>query len=645
MVGLSTKRFVTELAGWDTVLGPTAYVPWIIALYRRSAATRAPGPALFLAVTVALSILAGHGMVPLFLCVVLPLACVAALGRRARRAALLRHGRTLASGLALGFALAAPLLLATLELSARSHRAHATPYGFPFHLRFLESLQALIVPDLSRRNGSWDLANGMGLAALPFACAALAGRRHGRVFPALLVLAFVFFSADETTVTGRLVERIPVLGQLGFRTRLLWISTIALAILAASGIDALLRRRQGRPIARLAAGFVVGTALTGLAYAPAMGVHAFGGFGAYAGPSWLVQAAGYVALVLLPPIALVRIGGRHRGAAAIALATVLELLWLSERALVRVPFEPIAAPSPIALALEKEEYPRLAVLTPRAWDDPVVPVYPSLVDRVGGYDPLCSLESARFLEAVEVTDPATLALARRGPPHRPWFELAGVARPDLLALGATHLVTRTPTDLALVASETRVVYGHRSNGIVEPAYLYRVDGALPRAYLMAHAEHVAAPDQLGAMLSSNRFEGRRRLLVEGAVPPELAGPSDALLPVAILEHHANRVVLRAEAPSSGGWVVLGEAWSPEWTATVDGAPAPIERANSLFRAVRIPGGGHTVEMRVHLSRGFDVGGAIAAAALAVLVAWSLAASRRRPGQSVAESAPIARPSQ
>src|SRR6185436_4043072 len=46
-----------------------------------------------------------------------------------------------------------------------------------------------------------------------------------------------------------------------------------------------------------------------------------------------------------------------------------------------------------------------------------------------------------------------------------------------------------------------------------------------------------------------------------------------------------RIAVRALADS---YLVLSDAWYPGWVATVDDAEVPIERANILFRAVRVP---------------------------------------------------------
>ena len=65
-----------------------------------------------------------------------------------------------------------------------------------------------------------------------------------------------------------------------------------------------------------------------------------------------------------------------------------------------------------------------------------------------------------------------------------------------------------------------------------------------------------------------------------------------------MSYEPTRVEVEADSPA-GGWVVLHDVWYPWWRATVDGAPAPILKANVLFRAVAVPAGKHRVSFTFH----------------------------------------------
>ncbi len=73
-----------------------------------------------------------------------------------------------------------------------------------------------------------------------------------------------------------------------------------------------------------------------------------------------------------------------------------------------------------------------------------------------------------------------------------------------------------------------------------------------------------------------------------------------------------------------GLLMLSEVYYPAWKAYVDGEPAPLYRADHLFRAVPVPAGEHTVELRYE-SRSLRVGTAISL--LTVLALLALAAAR------------------
>jgi len=105
-----------------------------------------------------------------------------------------------------------------------------------------------------------------------------------------------------------------------------------------------------------------------------------------------------------------------------------------------------------------------------------------------------------------------------------------------------------------------------------------------------------------------------------------AQPSGARGTATIREDSGRSVVVDAEAPEGGGYLVLLDSFDGGWKAYVDGARAEVVRADGVFRAVRLPAGRHEVRFGF-VPRGLFVGGAISLATLAVL-GVALARSRR-----------------
>ncbi len=122
-----------------------------------------------------------------------------------------------------------------------------------------------------------------------------------------------------------------------------------------------------------------------------------------------------------------------------------------------------------------------------------------------------------------------------------------------------------------------------------PVRLYEVQGALPRAYIAA--EEVAEPELTKAvdLWLSKGFDATRRIVVERDPAPARGGGGSASVDL----DRSREVVVEADAPG-GGTLVLLDSYDPGWTVEVDGLPAPVIRANALFRGVRLAPGHHTV---------------------------------------------------
>ncbi|OPZ13618.1 MAG: Bacterial membrane protein YfhO [candidate division BRC1 bacterium ADurb.BinA364] len=91
---------------------------------------------------------------------------------------------------------------------------------------------------------------------------------------------------------------------------------------------------------------------------------------------------------------------------------------------------------------------------------------------------------------------------------------------------------------------------------------------------------------------------------------------------------SSRVDIRAEAPAGGAFLLLRDAWAPGWTAQVDGRPAPLLRADGMFRAVPLDAGEREIVFR-YRAPGLAAGLALAAAGLAGLAGLCAASCKAR----------------
>jgi|GEM_PF-289722 len=146
--------------------------------------------------------------------------------------------------------------------------------------------------------------------------------------------------------------------------------------------------------------------------------------------------------------------------------------------------------------------------------------------------------------------------------------------------------------------------------------VYENPDSLPRAFIV-HNTKILPDSEAFPSMARNDFDPRRLLiLVSGA---EL-NASDAAQrddeSVKMVEYKPERVALEVRA-SADGYVLLTDSWYPGWVALVDGVETPIERADYIYRAVRVSAGTHRVEFE-YRPWSLYVGAALSLIALLIL---------------------------
>ncbi len=72
--------------------------------------------------------------------------------------------------------------------------------------------------------------------------------------------------------------------------------------------------------------------------------------------------------------------------------------------------------------------------------------------------------------------------------------------------------------------------------------------------------------------------------------------TDSLATITQLSYEPNHLVFKSNS-NADGIAVFSEVYYPDWEITIDGNPVKLARANYILRALAIPAGEHTIEMR------------------------------------------------
>jgi hypothetical protein len=226
--------------------------------------------------------------------------------------------------------------------------------------------------------------------------------------------------------------------------------------------------------------------------------------------------------------------------------------------------------------------------------DSLVPNMPTAfgVSATPGYDPAID---RRFTHLVDVAESEHLI-----PRLLTWLDVEWVVLPpDAVAAAGLPKVGEAPDKLSVLVHNER----RRPRAFVAPRWQWTNDDE--------------------AVLRGEPTPGLVRLMGEG----DDGGFDGPYTPCTVEGRFEEVVTVTCDSPT-GGYAVLLDAWAPGWTATVDGAPSEIIRADTVVRAVSLPPGAHVVRFEYE-TPGLRQGALVSATAWGAWLALLYMARRRR----------------
>lgn len=482
-------------------------------------------------------------------------------------------------------------------------------------------------------NGStvtpWVISIYVGATLLALVGVGAAASRRARILAAWAA-ALTWAAMGHYAGFGQLALHVPVLGSFRYWEKLVVWPTLLLGVAAAIGLEALLDRTERAGRLALWSGAAAATLLLGrtvlgaaeglLASATARASDPLAAAALMENLERGLGTAGLV-LALLAAVAFALRRGVLARAAPVTFTAlvVLDLASSNVRGyLLSPPDTTLPRPALGAYLAARPELPRLVTLfdlTDKRWKE--LPSFEAGFRwGAANYYPAWNV-GARVgnLEVYTGLDPLRLRIFRgeaqteRLTPQAGLWGFAYVPvpkNPDL----AAKIGLAPPWDI--VASDSEL-----------PTFLLQYPHR-PRAYLADAVERATEAEALAFALDAGSARSPRTLL-EAPVPALQPGaPGEAR----IVRDGTGEVAIAVDARRDA-LLVLNDQDAPGWTATVDGRPAEIQRANYLARGVWVPAGRHEVAFR-YRTPGLAAGLAAAAAFVLATAAWAVLRRRRRP---------------
>ncbi len=533
----------------------------------------------------------------------------------------------------LAFALVLPVLLDAVQVLPAVATASDSVRGANLQSSDMAPAQyTLKLEHLRRVLGSRAQIN-CPLVLIPamIASASLIAPRTRRValFYAVVGLAYFLLAFGEATPLFAVYKRLPLVSLFRVPVRFIWVTGFCVAVLTGLGVDALTRSASERVSARSFAGIALAAATFAVLWAVSIGP--------LQGLEWILAAVviGAGSLVVLAPTM------RMWAAVALTVALCVNLAWFrtpgqpSDRLL--QPLRPLVLPSLLrdGSVLRAESAAFEDVRGRATPQDRLYTVYrqqtPTFGPKTGAlfdlptvmdYEPQPSRRMAEYMVMMRLGRPMNalddyyITFGGTMPPsfRRRLLDLAAGRFVLVQEDAAGSLAALDPAPLRIAAAGDLTVYENQL--------------ALPRAFYVPRVEVVGEPSVLLHRLAEGNDDLTRVALVEGVPPSGFTGiaGNEAAGEVEYMRNDPEHLVLRVRAPQRG-FLFLADQYADGWAATIAGEDAPIMRANYVFRALEVPAGESTVEMR-YVPPGLLRGAVISFVTVAALLLYAAYRWRR-----------------
>jgi hypothetical protein len=427
------------------------------------------------------------------------------------------------------------------------------------------------------RDAPWALTLYLG-PLLAVAAAARIDRRGGWLWAAIGIAFLALACGDALPGYRWTISHLPLLRAARHPEKFLLVVHGLLAAAAAVGLDAATRdptrfRRIAETALLLATACAVAAGLAGLRPSLARD---------------LLRADLLIAAALALAIAaLARLGRRRPGVAAgaLLLLAAADLYRVNGRLLPTVAWDELRRVPPTLQAMTRGDDP-LRIYSDGAGRPAVAP-FP---DAFRQERHLLLMEVANYFAVANLNAPASINLRD----HERLAELlesvpAERVAPLFAAFNTAYVTSdqdlRRYPGLELVRPPQSAI----------DAYVYRVAGVAPRAYVPEEIEPVGRAEDAMAYLRHAAAPAARVAVAAADVP--LGGiPARMRGTVTLTGYRAEEVALAADMETAG-LLVLTDTFYPGWEADVDGAATPIVRANYFARGIFVPRGTHHIVFR------------------------------------------------